>query len=89
MGYPGHRRDVPLVVALHGRGESPESLLGPDFGLPQFLTSAVGHGVPPFAIAAADVGAMAERRTDRLLDASRSAGLPPFLADDPGSTPGS
>ena len=36
------------------------------------------------AIAAADVGAIAERRTDRLLDATRSHGLPPFLADDPG-----
>jgi histidine ammonia-lyase len=48
------------------------------------------HGAPLalacdlLAIAAADVGAMSERRTDRLLDASRSMGLPPFLADDPG-----
>jgi histidine ammonia-lyase len=48
------------------------------------------HGAPLalvcdfLAIAAADVGAIAERRTDRLLDASRSHGLPPFLADDPG-----
>ena len=31
-----------------------------------------------------EVGAIAERRTDRLLDASRSYGLPPFLAADPG-----
>ena len=36
------------------------------------------------AIAAAEVGAIAERRTDRLLDASRSHGLPPFLASNPG-----
>jgi histidine ammonia-lyase len=48
------------------------------------------HGAPVglacdfLAIAAAEVGAIAERRTDRLLDASRSQGLPPFLADDPG-----
>jgi histidine ammonia-lyase len=27
---------------------------------------------------------MSERRTDRMLDSNRSAGLPPFLADDPG-----
>jgi histidine ammonia-lyase len=27
---------------------------------------------------------MAERRTDRFLDPARNAGLPPFLADDPG-----
>ena len=48
------------------------------------------HGAPVaiacdlLAIAAAEVGAIAERRTDRLLDASRSYGLPPFLAADPG-----
>ncbi|OIV36224.1 histidine ammonia-lyase [Mangrovactinospora gilvigrisea] len=48
------------------------------------------HGAPVayvldfLAIAAADVASMAERRTDRLLDVSRSHGLPPFLADDPG-----
>jgi histidine ammonia-lyase len=48
------------------------------------------HGAPLslacdlLAIAAAEVGAIAERRTDRLLDAERSHGLPPFLADDPG-----
>ena len=36
------------------------------------------------AIACAETGAIAERRTDRLLDAARSQGLPPFLAADPG-----
>ena len=36
------------------------------------------------AIAVAEVGAIAERRTDRLLDPTRSHGLPPFLADDAG-----
>jgi histidine ammonia-lyase len=48
------------------------------------------HGAPlafacdALAIAAAEVGAIAERRTDRLLDATRSNGLRPFLAEDPG-----
>jgi histidine ammonia-lyase len=48
------------------------------------------HGAPVayvldfLAIAAADLGSMAERRTDRLLDPARSGGLPPFLAMDPG-----
>jgi histidine ammonia-lyase len=48
------------------------------------------HGAPVglacdfLAIGAAEVGAIAERRTDRLLDAGRSHGLPPFLAADPG-----
>jgi histidine ammonia-lyase len=48
------------------------------------------HGAPLalacdlLAIAVADTGAIAERRTDRLLDAGRSEGLPPFLAESPG-----
>jgi histidine ammonia-lyase len=48
------------------------------------------HGAPVayvldfLAIAVADLGSMAERRTDRLLDPARSGGLPPFLAQDPG-----
>ncbi|WP_159461095.1 aromatic amino acid lyase, partial [Streptomyces viridosporus] len=48
------------------------------------------HGAPIayvldfLAIAAADLGSIAERRTDRLLDKNRSHGLPPFLADDAG-----
>ena len=33
-------------------------------------------------IASAQAGAISERRTDRLLDANRSHGLPPFLADE-------
>ncbi|HXM54737.1 MAG TPA: histidine ammonia-lyase [Candidatus Dormibacteraeota bacterium] len=40
------------------------------------------------AIAAAEVGAIAERRIDRLLDPHRSAGLPPFLAVEPGVNSG-
>src|SRR5918911_2382142 len=52
------------------------------------------HGAPVglvcdfLAIGAAEVGAIAERRTDRLLDAARSHGLPPFLADDAGVNSG-
>ncbi|MEV4420435.1 histidine ammonia-lyase [Patulibacter sp. NPDC049589] len=48
------------------------------------------HGAPVayvldfLAIVAADVASIAERRTDRFLDASRNAGLPAFLADSPG-----
>ncbi len=48
------------------------------------------HGAPVayvldfLAIVAADVASIAERRTDRFLDRTRSHGLPPFLADDPG-----
>jgi histidine ammonia-lyase len=52
------------------------------------------HGAPLgfacdfLAIAAAELGAIAERRTDRLLDGSRSHGLPPFLAQEPGVNSG-
>jgi histidine ammonia-lyase len=48
------------------------------------------HGAPLgfacdfLAIAAAEVGAIAERRVDRMLDITRSHGLPAFLADRPG-----
>ncbi len=48
------------------------------------------HGAPIayvldfLAIPLADVASMAERRTDRFLDVSRSEGLPAFLASDPG-----
>ncbi|KDQ69174.1 histidine ammonia-lyase [Streptomyces sp. NTK 937] len=48
------------------------------------------HGAPVayvldfLAIAAADLGSISERRTDRLLDKNRSHGLPAFLADDAG-----
>ena len=52
------------------------------------------HGAPValacdfLAIAAAEVGAIAERRTDRMLDSSRSYGLPPFLTEDAGVNSG-
>ncbi|MEO8690787.1 MAG: histidine ammonia-lyase [Solirubrobacteraceae bacterium] len=52
------------------------------------------HGAPLsfacdfLAIAIAEVGAIAERRTDRLLDATRSQGLPPFLTREPGVNSG-
>jgi histidine ammonia-lyase len=49
-----------------------------------FHGAPVGLACDYLAIAAAEVGAIAERRTDRLLDAARSHGLPPFLAADPG-----
>jgi histidine ammonia-lyase len=52
------------------------------------------HGAPVamacdfLAIAAAEVGAISERRTDRMLDQSRSYGLPPFLTQDAGVNSG-
>lgn len=52
------------------------------------------HGAPLayaldfLAIGAADVASMSERRVDRLLDVTRSRGLPAFLSPDPGVNSG-
>ena len=52
------------------------------------------HGAPLafvcdfLAIAASEVAAICERRTDRLLDPARSHGLPPFLSTDAGVNSG-
>jgi histidine ammonia-lyase len=53
-----------------------------------FHGAPVGFACDFLAIAAAEVGAIAERRTDRLLDATRSHGLPPFLTEAPGVNSG-
>jgi histidine ammonia-lyase len=69
--------DNPMVLA-DGRVESCGNFHGAPVGLAcDFL-----------AIAAAQLGAIAERRTDRLLDPTRSHGLPPFLAEDAGVNSG-
>jgi histidine ammonia-lyase len=52
------------------------------------------HGAPVamvcdfLAIAVAELSAISERRTDRMLDVGRSHGLPPFLAPDAGVNSG-
>jgi histidine ammonia-lyase len=62
------------VITLDGRVESNGNFHG----------APVGYVLDFLAIAVADVASMSERRTDRFLDKSRSNGLPPFLAGDPG-----
>jgi histidine ammonia-lyase len=49
-----------------------------------FHGAPLGYVLDFLAIASADVASMSERRTDRHLDASRSKGLPPFLAHEVG-----
>ena len=66
------------VVTLDGRVESNGNFHG----------APVAYVLDFLAIVAADVASMSERRTDRFLDVSRSHGLPPFLADDPGTDSG-
>ncbi len=88
----GAARDTMEHAALVARREldsivdNPVVLLGAD----RVESNGNFHGAPVafvldfLAIAAAEVGSIAERRTDRMLDVARSHGLPPFLADDPG-----
>ncbi len=49
-----------------------------------FHGAPLGYVADFLAISVADVASIAERRVDRLLDPSRSHGLPAFLAADPG-----
>ena len=87
----GAARDA-LAYADRVAAEELRSAIDNPMVLPDGRVESCGnfHGAPLalacdlLAMAVADTGAIAERRTDRLLDASRSEGLPPFLADDPG-----
>jgi histidine ammonia-lyase len=69
--------DNPMIL-LDGRVES----CGNFHGAP------VGFVCDFLAIAASELCAIAERRTDRMLDKARSHGLPPFLAPDAGVNSG-
>ncbi|MGI8879183.1 MAG: histidine ammonia-lyase [Jatrophihabitans sp.] len=62
------------VVTSDGRVESNGNFHG----------APVAYALDFLAIPLADLASMSERRTDRMLDANRSRGLPPFLAADPG-----
>jgi histidine ammonia-lyase len=87
----GAARDV-LAYADRVAADELRSAIDNPMVLPDGRVESCGnfHGAPlalacdVLAMAVADTGAIAERRTDRLLDASRSEGLPPFLAEDPG-----
>ena len=65
--------DNPMVLS-DGRVES----CGNFHGAP------LGFAADFLAIALAEIGAISERRMDRMLDRTRSHGLPPFLADEVG-----
>jgi histidine ammonia-lyase len=66
------------VVLPDGRVESTGNFHG----------APLGFAADYLAIAAAEVGAIAERRVDRLLDVTRSRQLPPFLSPDAGVNSG-
>jgi histidine ammonia-lyase len=66
------------VVLTDGRVESTGNFHG----------APLGFAADYMAIAASEVGAIAERRVDRLLDVCRSRDLPPFLTPDAGVNSG-
>jgi histidine ammonia-lyase len=52
------------------------------------VAPALGQGMDALGVALAQVAAMSERRMDRMVNPQVSAGLPPFLAHDPGAGSG-
>jgi histidine ammonia-lyase len=79
------------VAAIELRSAIDNPMIMPDGRVEScgnFHGAPLGFALDFLAIATAEVGAIAERRTDRLLDAGRSSGLPPFLAEDPGVNSG-
>jgi histidine ammonia-lyase len=84
--------DFALLVAdreLHSAIDNPAVL--PDGSVASngnFHGAPLGFACDYLAIAAAEVGAIAERRVDRLLDPARSQGLPAFLAENAGTNSG-
>src|SRR3954452_20652001 len=87
----GAARDTAAYVRSVAEAELRSAIDNP-MVLPDGRVESCGnfHGAPValacdfLAIAIADTGSISERRTDRLLDASRSHGLPAFLAPDAG-----
>ena len=65
------------VVTIDGRVESNGNFHG----------APIAQVLDFLAISTADVASISERRTDRMLDRTRSHGLPPFLAHEVGWTP--
>ncbi len=77
--------EVELVSAIDNPSVLPDGRVE---SCGHFHGAPVGFACDFLAIAAAEVGAIAERRTDRMLDRTRSHGLPPFLAEDAGVNSG-
>ena len=91
----GAARDAAANADRHGRHRAALGDRQPDRAARRRVESCGHfHGAPVglqcdfLAIAAAEVRSIAERRTDRLLDRTRSHGLPPFLVEDAGVNSG-
>jgi histidine ammonia-lyase len=85
IAHARHTAEIELVSAI----DNPSVMLdGRVESCGHFHGAPIGFACDFLAIATAEMGAIAERRTDRLLDRNRSHGLPPFLAEDAGVNSG-
>jgi histidine ammonia-lyase len=81
IAYARTVADYELRSAIDNPVVLPDGTLAPNGN---FHGAPLAYVLDFLAICTADLGSMAERRTDRILDPARSHGLPPFLAADPG-----
>ena len=84
-GYAATIADRELASAIDNPVVTPDGRVESNGN---FHGAPVAHVLDFLAIVAADVASISERRTDRFLDVARNHGLPPFLADDPGTDSG-
>jgi histidine ammonia-lyase len=88
-----HCRGV-LTIELGSIVDNPVVVSGVDGAGPEVMSTGNFHGQPLafagdlLAMAAAELGSIAERRVYRLLDPATSRGLPPFLAVEAGTNSG-
>ena len=68
--------------------DNPVVLDGEVVSAGNFHAQALAYAADMLAAVCADIAAVSERRVDRLLDPSRSRGLPAFLSPDPGLNSG-
>lgn len=85
IAYARRVAEIELVSAIDNPSVMPDGRVE---SCGHFHGAPIGFACDFLAIASAEVGAIAERRTDRLLDKSRSHGLPAFLAEDAGVNSG-
>ncbi|MEO8899785.1 MAG: histidine ammonia-lyase [Candidatus Dormibacter sp.] len=83
----GFARDC-VVRELHAVVDNPMVLDGRVVSGGNFHGQALAYAADMLASICADLAAISERRLDRLLDPTRSRGLPPFLTDEPGLNSG-
>jgi histidine ammonia-lyase len=81
FSFATHVADVELASGIDNPSVLSDGTLASNGN---FHGAPIGYALDFLAIVVADVASMSERRTDRMLDVSRSFGLPPFLAAQAG-----